>query len=162
MDSVIWPCRSWECVVKGSPGGRKRKPGLAVTHGPLTSLWNASSLASEKQRILVGLHLSKCCLAVGLEQQLSRERNSCREGEVRHLIQVSLSPPVTSQGRDDLWLHGTDSLTNIRSLTAPWLAGSGGQEFGKKGSHSKFLFPTTSRKIHQTLKVTPFGSVSGH
>lgn len=60
------PSRSWERGATGMDnwgwGGEQAWP--AVLHGPLTSLWNASLLALEKQRILVWVHLSKCSLAV--------------------------------------------------------------------------------------------------
>lgn len=106
-----------------SPGRGKRRPGLAVTHGPLMSLWNASLLASEKQRILLWLHLSKGCLAVCLEQQLSGERNSCQGRErsdtlTRRSVYLQHTTPITCQGGGDL-SHRTDSLINTH---CPWQA----------------------------------------
>lgn len=171
VDSIIWPCRSWECVATGVSGGRKRKSGLAVTHGPLTSLWNASLLASEKQRSPVGPHLSKCCLAVGLEQQLPRERNSCqgREGsDTSSRRSVYLPVETSSHLPRWRWSITWDWLPDKHPLplAGPRLAGSGGQEFGKKGSHSEFLLGVSSHpppgKAPQTLKVTTCGLVSEH
>lgn len=117
MECELWaalsgPRRAWERATAGIAREEEVQAWPGSNSRPPNELVECQLLGFREMQILAWLHLSKCSLAVCLEQQLSGERNSCqgreRSGTLsRRSVYLPRKIPIASQGGGDL-LRGTD------------------------------------------------------